>query len=163
MSSSSQLSSDGKHTPSAMAGLKRIAAALAMSIALQVVVMAMVAEASVAHGNVDAGHHAGQDAGSGCDPNALYPCLAAIEGARPPAPSRQCCRVVQSVDKTCMCNQLKSSSFPEQMVHNGLELPKKCGRTDLRGFRCGRECSAISSHPINACCLSCFPWTFSTC
>ena len=125
-----------------MAGSKRIAPALAMSIAL-VVVMAMVAEASAAH---DAGH----DAGSVCDPNSLYPCLAAIEGARPPAPSRQCCRVVQSVDKTCMCNQLKSSLFPAQMVHNGLELPKKCGRTDMRGFRCGRECS---SFPMNKCAL----------
>ena len=118
-------------TSTAMAGSKPIAAALVM-VGL-VVAMAMVAEA-----------------GGVCDPNALYPCLPAIHGAHPPAPSRQCCRVVQTVDKTCMCNQLKSSSFPAQMVHNGLQLPNKCGRTDLRGFRCGRQC-LIPSHPITMC------------
>lgn len=94
----------------------------AVSICL-LVVMAMVAESSAA---------------GVCDPNALYPCLRAIQGARPPPPTRQCCTVVRRVDKNCMCNQLRSSSFPAQMVSNGLQLPKKCGRTDLRGFRCGR-------------------------
>jgi hypothetical protein len=57
--------------------------------------------------------------------------------------------VVKSVDKNCMCHQLKSSSFPTLMVTNGLQLPKKCGRTDLQGFRCGREyqfpCPFVSS------------------
>ena len=105
-----------------MAGFKCVAAAL-VSIGV-LVVMALVAESSAA---------------GVCNPNALYPCLGAIRGARPAWPSRQCCNVVKSVDKTCMCNQLKSASFPAQMVSNGLRLPKKCGRTDLRGFRCGRE------------------------
>jgi hypothetical protein len=87
-----------------------------------------------------------------CSPSALYPCLPAIQGARPPAPTRQCCNVVKGVDKNCMCNQLKSSSFPAQMVTNGLNLPKKCGRTDLRGFRCGRECSFILCHCFHLTC-----------
>lgn len=129
-----------------MAGSKRIAAAL-VSIGL-LVLLAMVAESSAA---------------GVCNPNALYPCLRAIQGARPPAPSTQCCNVVKSVDKNCMCNQLKSSSFPAQMVNNGLQLPKKCGRTDLRGFRCGREC-LILSHPISVLVIqSFFPSGLSTC
>jgi hypothetical protein len=99
-----------------MAGSKRMAgAALAVSIGL-LVVLAMAAESGAARV---------------CNPDALYPCLPAIRGARPPAPSRQCCSVVKSVDKTCMCNQLKALSFPSQMVHNGLQLPNKCGCTDL--------------------------------
>ncbi|KAG0589711.1 hypothetical protein KC19_1G041600 [Ceratodon purpureus] len=106
-----------------MAGSKRVAAAALVSMMAVLVMLAMVTESSAA---------------GVCNPNALYPCLSAIQGARPPAPSRQCCNVVKSVDKNCMCNQLKSASFPAQMVNNGLQLPKKCGRTDLRGFRCGR-------------------------
>lgn len=94
----------------------------AVSVCL-LVVMAMVAESSAA---------------GVCDPNALYPCLRAIQGARPPPPSAQCCMVVRRANKNCMCAQLRSSSFPAQMVNNGLRLPKKCGRTDLGGFRCGR-------------------------
>jgi hypothetical protein len=89
-----------------MAGSKRMAgAALAVSIGL-LVVLAMAAESGAARV---------------CNPDALYPCLPAIRGAR----------VVKSVDKTCMCNQLKALSFPSQMVHNGLQLPNKCGCTDL--------------------------------
>jgi hypothetical protein len=110
----------------AMAGPKHVAAVSMMAVVVVVVVvmMAMVTESSAA---------------GVCNPNALYPCMSAIEGAHPPAPSRQCCNVVKSVDKNCMCNQLKSASFPAQMVTNGLHLPNKCGRTDLRGFRCGRK------------------------
>ena len=106
-----------------MAGSKHLAAAL-VTIGM-LVLMAMVAESSAA---------------GVCNPNALYPCLGAIQGARPAWPSRQCCNVMKSVDKACMCNQFKSASFPTQMAKNGLQLPKKCGRTNLRGFRCGREC-----------------------
>ena len=105
-----------------MAGLKHIAAA---SFCVLVVLLAMVTESASAAGV--------------CNPNTLLPCLSAIEGARPPPPSARCCNVVRAADKTCMCNQLKSSSFPAQMVQNGLQLPKKCGRGDLRGFKCGRE------------------------
>jgi len=107
-----------------MAGSKGNIALVGMCVV--VVMVAMAAECSAA---------------GVCNANALYPCLRAIQGARPPAPSKQCCNVVRSVDKKCMCNQLKASSFPAQMVTNGLQLPKKCGRTDLRGFKCGRECT----------------------
>jgi hypothetical protein len=105
-----------------MAGSKGVALSI---IGVLVVVAMVVGEASAA--------------GKVCDPDALYPCLRAIQGAHPPGPSRECCHVVMSVDKNCMCSQLKSASFPAQMVHNGLQLPKKCGRTDLRGFHCGRK------------------------
>lgn len=74
-----------------------------------------------------------------CNPNSLLPCLSAIQGAHPRPPSALCCNVVRTADKNCMCKQLKSSSFPAQMVHNAIQLPKKCGRRDLRGFKCGRE------------------------
>jgi hypothetical protein len=47
--------------------------------------------------------------------------------------------VVKTVDKNCLCAQLKSGSYPKQMVENALLLPKKCGRTNLAGFRCGGE------------------------
>lgn len=116
-----------KAVPVAMAGSKSgVACAALVGICVLVVMAAMVAES---------------DAAGACNLNALYPCVRAIQGARPPAPSKQCCNVVRSVDKNCMCNQLKSSSFPAQMVKNGLQLPKKCGRTDLRGFKCGRKCT----------------------
>ena len=104
-----------------MAGLKHIAAASFCVL----VVLAMLTESASATGV--------------CNPNTLLPCLSAIQGARPPPPSARCCNVVRAADKNCMCNQLKSSSFPAQMVRNGLQLPKKCGRWDLRGFKCGRE------------------------
>lgn len=102
-------------------GLKHIAAASFCVL----VVLAMVTESASAAGV--------------CNPNTLLPCLSAIQGARPPPPSARCCNVVRAADKNCMCNQLKSASFPAQMVQNGLQLPKKCGRRDLRGFKCGRE------------------------
>jgi hypothetical protein len=115
-----------EYCASAMAhGSKRVAGALSIIAVLVVMVTCMVGESSAA---------------GVCNPDALYPCLRAIQGAHPPAPSWQCCEVVKSVDKKCMCTQLKSASFPAQMVHNGLQLPNKCGRTDLRGFHCGREC-----------------------
>ncbi|KAH9553158.1 hypothetical protein CY35_09G104300 [Sphagnum magellanicum] len=72
-----------------------------------------------------------------CNLYSLMPCLSAVEGARPPAPSASCCKVVKTVDKNCLCAQLKSGSYPKQMVENALLLPKKCGRTNLAGFRCG--------------------------
>ncbi|KAH9553159.1 hypothetical protein CY35_09G104400 [Sphagnum magellanicum] len=72
-----------------------------------------------------------------CNLYSLMPCLSAVEGARPPAPSSSCCKVVKTVDKNCLCAQLKSGSYPKQMVENALLLPKKCGRTNLAGFRCG--------------------------
>ncbi|KAH8951099.1 hypothetical protein BDL97_09G008500 [Sphagnum fallax] len=57
--------------------------------------------------------------------------------AHPRVPSASCCKVVKTVDKNCLCAQLKSGSYPKQMVENALLLPKKCGRTNLAGFRCG--------------------------
>ncbi|CAM6011482.1 unnamed protein product [Sphagnum balticum] len=72
-----------------------------------------------------------------CNLYSLMPCLSAVEGARPRAPSASCCKVVKTVDKNCLCAQLKSGSYPKQMVENALLLPKKCGRTNLAGFRCG--------------------------
>jgi hypothetical protein len=110
-----------------MAESQRVAGALGICM---LVVMAMVADSSAA---------------GVCNTNALYPCLNAIQGSHPPAPTRQCCNVVRSADKNCMCNQLKASSFPAHMVQNGLQLPKKCGRTDLRGFKCGREYIGLCS------------------
>jgi hypothetical protein len=124
-------------------GSKGVAAAAVLVL----VVMAMVAE------------YSSVEAVGVCNPNALYACMSAVQGTRPPAPSQQCCNVVRSVDKNCMCNQLKSASFPAQMVNNGLQLPKKCGRTDLRGFKCGRECAHsvpsilnISTHSLRLAC-----------
>ena len=81
-----------------------------------------------------------------CNANSLVPCLAAIEGANPPWPSRACCNVVRAADKNC--NQLRSSSLPAQLVKNGLKVPNKWGRTDLRGYKCGRE---WLSDPLDAC------------
>ncbi|CAK9237327.1 hypothetical protein BDL97_09G008200 [Sphagnum fallax] len=72
-----------------------------------------------------------------CNLYSLMPCLSAVEGAHPRAPSASCCKVVKTVDKNCLCAQLKSGSYPKQMVENALLLPKKCGRTNLAGFRCG--------------------------
>jgi len=48
-----------------------------------------------------------------------------------------------------MCRQLKAGSFPAQMVSNALRLPEKCGRSDLRGFKCGRELTLL--HVIEIC------------
>ncbi|CAM6060992.1 unnamed protein product [Sphagnum tenellum] len=68
-----------------------------------------------------------------CNLYSLMPCLSAVEGAHPRAPSASCCNVVKTVDKNCLCAQLKSGSYPKQMVENALLLPKKCGRTNLAG------------------------------
>jgi len=74
-----------------------------------------------------------------CNLASLMPCLSAVEGAHPRAPSASCCRVVQTVDKKCLCAQLKSGTYPQQMIENALLLPKKCKPTNLAGFRCGGE------------------------
>jgi hypothetical protein len=87
-----------------------------------------------------------------CNLYSLMPCLSAVEGARPPAPSASCCKVVKTVDKNCLCAQLKSGSYPKQMVENALLLPKKCGRTNLAGFRCGgkrRNNNSCSKHTMS--------------
>ncbi len=88
-----------------------------------------------------------------CNLYSLMPCLSAVEGARPRAPSASCCKVVKTVDKNCLCAQLKSGSYPKQMVENALLLPKKCGRTNLAGFRCGGKwnfCSCAWIQQITA-------------
>ncbi|CAK9882006.1 unnamed protein product [Sphagnum jensenii] len=74
-----------------------------------------------------------------CNLASLMPCLPAVEGAHPRAPSASCCRIVQTVDKNWLCAQLKSGTYPKQMIENALLLPKKCKRTNLAGFRCGGE------------------------
>ncbi len=79
-----------------------------------------------------------------CNLNGLWPCYSAVQGTRPPFPSRSCCSVVRVVDKNCLCNALLSGSYPPQMVRNALTLPNKCGRYDLAGFKCGGTSSCSS-------------------
>jgi hypothetical protein len=81
-----------------------------------------------------------------CNLASLMPCLPAVEGAHPRA-SASCCRVVQTVDKNCLCAQLKSGTYPKQMIEKALLLPKKCKRTNLAGFRCGGEYLWILLNP----------------
>jgi hypothetical protein len=82
-----------------------------------------------------------------CNLNGLWPCYSAVQGTRPPFPSRSCCSVVRVVDENCLCNALLSGSYPPQMVRNALTLPNKCGRYDLAGFRCGGTSSCSSKRP----------------
>ncbi|KAF5781208.1 putative lipid-transfer protein DIR1 [Helianthus annuus] len=57
----------------------------------------------------------------------LMECLPAITGARPPAPTRQCCKVIRRVDLPCLCRykpQLaKFGANPEA----AMAVPKRCG------------------------------------
>ncbi|KAK9057200.1 hypothetical protein SSX86_024567 [Deinandra increscens subsp. villosa] len=57
----------------------------------------------------------------------LLECLPAITGAHPPAPTRQCCKVMHRVNLPCLCRyKPKLATFGANPVA-AMAVPKKCG------------------------------------
>nr|XP_043618802.1 putative lipid-transfer protein DIR1 [Erigeron canadensis] len=57
----------------------------------------------------------------------LLECLPAITGARPPAPTRRCCKVMRRVNLPCLCRyKPQLAKFGANPVA-AMAIPKRCG------------------------------------
>ena len=78
-----------------------------------------------------------------CSLSALAPCYGAVQGAYPPRPNGgrngACCRAVMVANPACLCSQMQQGRYPQNMIRNAFAMPRVCGRTNLRGYKCGSE------------------------
>jgi hypothetical protein len=79
-----------------------------------------------------------------CSLSALAPCYGAVQGAYPPRPNGgrngACCRAVMVANPACLCSQMQQGRYPQNMIRNAFAMPRVCGRTNLRGYKCGSKC-----------------------
>ena len=79
-----------------------------------------------------------------CSLSALAPCYGAVQGAYPPRPNGgrngACCRAVMVANPGCLCSQMQQGRYPQNMIRNAFAMPRVCGRTNLRGYKCGSKC-----------------------
>ena len=78
-----------------------------------------------------------------CSLSALAPCYGAVQGAYPPRPkggrNGACCRAVMVANPACLCSQMQQGRYPQNMIRNAFAMPRVCGRTNLRGYKCGSK------------------------
>ena len=78
-----------------------------------------------------------------CSLSALAPCYGAVQGAYPPRPNGgrngACCRAVMVANPACLCSQMQQGRYPQSMIRNAFAMPRVCGRTNLRGYKCGSK------------------------
>jgi hypothetical protein len=84
------------------------------------------------------------DVNAQCSLSALAPCYGAVQGAYPPRPNGgrngACCRAVMVANPACLCSQMQQGRYPQNMIRNAFAMPRVCGRTNLRGYKCGSKC-----------------------
>ena len=80
-----------------------------------------------------------------CSLSALAPCYGAVQGAYPPRPNGgrngACCRAVMTANPACLCSQMQQGRYPQNMIRNAFAMPRVCGRTNLKGYKCGSKCN----------------------
>ena len=80
-----------------------------------------------------------------CSLSALAPCYGAVQGAYPPRPNGgrngACCRAVMTANPACLCSQMQQGRYPQNMIKNAFAMPRVCGRTNLKGYKCGSKCN----------------------
>ena len=84
-----------------------------------------------------------------CSLSALAPCYGAVQGAYPPRPkggrNGACCRAVMVANPACLCSQMQQGRYPQNMIRNAFAMPRVCGRTNLKGYKCGSKCELLIS------------------
>ena len=85
-----------------------------------------------------------------CSLSALAPCYGAVQGAYPPRPNGgrngACCRAVMTANPACLCSQMQQGRYPQNMIRNAFAMPRVCGRTNLKGYKCGSKCGIADVH-----------------
>ncbi|KAJ7551694.1 hypothetical protein O6H91_06G025000 [Diphasiastrum complanatum] len=66
----------------------------------------------------------------------LLPCLPAVLGAHPFAPTSSCCTAVRSVDSRCVCSSAYGRLIQGLNTKVAAGLPKKCGRVVPKNYVC---------------------------
>ncbi|OAE25575.1 hypothetical protein AXG93_3444s1100 [Marchantia polymorpha subsp. ruderalis] len=67
----------------------------------------------------------------------LLPCLAAITGSKPPAPTSQCCKIVVTLSEVCICALLSVPTTGFDInVPVAMTLPTLCQKPLPKGFSC---------------------------